>query len=126
MPSACGEVAHSAEGTACRLDAGCALLEPEPGERGDQLLADLADPTIGQRGGACGWLVVIARPVWSVKVGCWARAVRADVVVVEQFVVAGAEQDEVVELGLAAPLDRGEVVGFEFAGGGAARVLAVG
>ena len=49
-----------------------------------------------------------------------------DVVVVEQFVVAGAEQDEVVEFGLAAALDRDEVVGFEFAGGGAAWVLAVG
>ena len=49
-----------------------------------------------------------------------------DVVVVEEFVVAGAEQDEVVELGLAAVLVRDEVVGLEFAGGGAAGVLAVG
>ena len=69
----------------------------------------------GQRGGACGWLVVIARPAASVKAGCspvplvwmwWSWSV---------FVVAGAEQDEVVELGLAAVLDGGEVVGFELA-----------
>jgi hypothetical protein len=52
-------------------------------------------------------------------------AAGVDVVVVEEFVVAGAEQDEVVEFGRAAVLDRGEVVGFEFAGGGAAGVLAV-
>ena len=53
-------------------------------------------------------------------------AAGVDVVVVEEFVVAGAEQDEVVEFGLAAALDGDEVVGFEFAGGGAAGVLAVG
>jgi hypothetical protein len=41
-------------------------------------------------------------------------------------VVARAEEDEVVELRLAAALDRGEVVCLEFAGGGAAGVLAVG
>ena len=52
-------------------------------------------------------------------------AVGVDVVVVEEFVVAGAEQDEVVEFGLAAVFDGGEVVGFEFAGGAAAGVLAV-
>ena len=54
-----------------------------------------------------------------------AVAAGVDVVVVEVFVVAGAEQDEVVELGLAAVFDRGEVVCFELAGGGAAGVLAV-
>jgi hypothetical protein len=48
-----------------------------------------------------------------------------DVVVVEVFVVVGAEQDEVVEFGFAAVLDWGEVVCFEFAGGGAGGVLAV-
>jgi hypothetical protein len=53
-------------------------------------------------------------------------AARADAVIVQQFVVAGAEQDEVVELGLAAVLERGEVVGLELAGGGAGGVLAVG
>ena len=53
-------------------------------------------------------------------------AVGVDVVVVEEFVVAGAEQDEVVELGFAALLDGGEVVGFELVGGGAAGVVAVG
>jgi hypothetical protein len=53
-------------------------------------------------------------------------AVGVDVVVVEEFVVAGAEEDEVVELGFAAVVDGGEVVGFEFAGGGAGGVLAVG
>ena len=52
-------------------------------------------------------------------------AAGVDVVVVELFVVAGAEQDEVVELGRAAVLDGDEVVGFEFAAGGAAGVLAV-
>ena len=57
--------------------------------------------------------------------GVVAGAVGVDVVVVESFVVAGAEQDEVVEFGLAAVLDGGEVVGFEFALGGAAGVLAV-
>ncbi len=57
--------------------------------------------------------------------GVVAGAVGVDVVVVEVFVVAGAEQDEVVEFGLAAVLGGGEVVGFEFAGGGAAGVLAV-
>ena len=67
----------------------------------------------------------MARPVASVKAGWLAGAAGVDVVVVEVFVVAGAEQDEVVELGLAAVLGGGEVVGFEFAGGGAAGVLAV-
>ena len=46
-----------------------------------------------------------------------------DVVVVEVFVVAGAEQDEVVELCSAAVFGGGEVVGFELARCGAARVL---
>ena len=54
-----------------------------------------------------------------------AGAAGVDVVVVEVFVVAGAEQDEVVEFGLAAVFGGGEVVGFEFAGGAAAGVLAV-
>ena len=53
-------------------------------------------------------------------------AAGADVVVVQELVVAGAEQDEVVELGRAAALDRDDVVRFELAGGGAAGVLAVG
>ena len=55
----------------------------------------------------------------------WPLAVAGcvDVVVVEVFVVAGAEQDEVVELGLAAEFDGGEVVCFELARCGAARVL---
>jgi N-methylhydantoinase B/oxoprolinase/acetone carboxylase alpha subunit len=58
--------------------------------------------------------------------GLLGRAGGADAVVVEVLVVAEAEQDEVVELCRAAALDRGEVVCFEFAGGGAAGVLAVG
>jgi hypothetical protein len=41
-------------------------------------------------------------------------------------VVAGAEQDQVLELCQAAVLDGYEVVGFELAWGGAAGVLAVG
>ena len=57
--------------------------------------------------------------------GVLGGAAGADVVVVEELVVAGAEQDEVVELGLAATLDRDEVVCLEFAGRGAAGVLAV-
>jgi hypothetical protein len=48
-----------------------------------------------------------------------AGAVGVDVVVVEEFVVAGAEQDEVVEFGLAAVFGGGEVVCFEFAAGAA-------
>jgi hypothetical protein len=54
-----------------------------------------------------------------------AAAVGVDVVVVEQFVVAGAEPDEVVELRGAAVFDGGEVVCLEFVGGAAAGVLAV-
>ena len=67
----------------------------------------------------------MARPACVGECGVVAGAVGVDVVVVEVFVVAGAEQDEVVEFGLAAVLGGGEVVGFEFAGGGAAGVLAV-
>ena len=57
--------------------------------------------------------------------GLFGVAARTNTVVVEVFVVAGAEQDEVVELGPAAVLDRDQVVRFEFAGGGAAGVLAM-
>ena len=57
--------------------------------------------------------------------GSLAGAAGVDVVVVEVFVVAGAEQDHVGEFGCAAALDGDEVVCFEFAGGGAAGVLAV-
>ena len=67
----------------------------------------------------------MARPACVCEGGVVGGAVGVDVVVVEVFVVAGAEQDEVVEFGLAAVLDGGEVVGFEFALGGAAGVLAV-
>ena len=67
----------------------------------------------------------MARPARVGEGGVVGGAVGVDVVVVEVFVVAGAEQDEVVEFGLAAVLGGGEVVGFEFAGGGAAGVLAV-
>jgi hypothetical protein len=54
-----------------------------------------------------------------------AVAACSDVVIVEQFVVAGTELNEVVELGLASTLERGDVVCLEFAGGGAAGVLTV-
>jgi hypothetical protein len=54
-----------------------------------------------------------------------AKAAGADVVVVEQLVVSRAEQDAVVDLGRPATLLGEDVVGFEFANGGAARVLAV-
>ena len=85
-----------------------------------------ADRRTGQPGGACGWLVVIARPSSSLKSGVVGGAARANVVVVEELVVPGAEQDEVGQLGLAGVLVRDDVVGLEFAGGGAAWVLAVG
>jgi hypothetical protein len=57
--------------------------------------------------------------------GISAGAARHDVVVVEEFVVAGAEQDEVVDDGLAAERVGDEVVGLKFAGGAAAGVLGV-
>jgi hypothetical protein len=57
--------------------------------------------------------------------GLLACPARVDVVVVEQFVVVGAEQDEVVELGLAAELVGDQVVCLELADGRAAGVLAV-
>ena len=79
---------------------------------------------LGQWGGACGRLAVIAWPASSAKTGVGAAA-GADVVVVQVLVVSGAEQGQVVELGLAAMLDGDEVVRFELAGGGAARGLAV-
>ena len=76
--------------------------------------------------GWCVWLVGGDRASGCVREsGAFGVAAGVDVVVVEQFVVAGAEQDEVVEFGLAAVLDGGEVVGLEFAGGAAAGVLAV-
>ena len=49
--------------------------------------------------------------------GLLAVAAGVDVVVVEMLVVAGAEQDEVVEFGGAAVLDRYDVMRFELAGG---------
>jgi hypothetical protein len=60
-----------------------------------------------------------------VEGGFLAVAGGVDVVVVEQFVVVGAEQDEVVELGLAAELVGDQVVCLELADGRAAGVLAV-
>ena len=72
------------------------------------------------------WLVRGDRPSGLVlEDGRLGVAAGVDVVVVKEFVVAGAEQDEVVEFGLAAVLVRDDVVGFEFARGGAAGVLAV-
>jgi hypothetical protein len=58
--------------------------------------------------------------------GLVGAAAGADVVVVEVLVVAGAEQDQVLEFCQAAVLDGYEVVGLEFAWGAAAGVLAVG
>jgi hypothetical protein len=52
-------------------------------------------------------------------------AARTDPVVVQELVVSGAEQDEVMELGPAALLDRDSVMRLELAGGRAAGVLAV-
>jgi hypothetical protein len=77
--------------------------------------------------GWCVWLVGGDRASGFVcEGGVLGVAACAGAVIVQQFVVAGAEQDEVVELGLAAVLERGEVVGLELAGGGAGGVLAVG
>ena len=59
------------------------------------------------------------------KGGILGVAARTDAVIVQQLVVAGAEQDEVGEVRLAVPRDGREVVGFEFARSGAAWVLAV-
>ena len=74
----------------------------------------------------CVWLVCGDGASGCVREdGLLGVAADADVVVVEQFVVAGAEQDEVVEFGLAATLDRHEVVSLELTGSGAAGVLAV-
>ena len=57
--------------------------------------------------------------------GLVAGAAGADVPVVEEFVVSGAEPDQVRELGASAVLVCDEVVCLELAGGGAAGVLAV-
>ena len=74
----------------------------------------------------CVWLVGGDRASGFVGEGGMSRvAAGPDVVVVQQLVVAGAEQDEVVELGGAAVLDGDEVVCLELARGGAAGVLAV-
>ena len=76
--------------------------------------------------GWCVWLVGGYCASGLVCVGgLLGGAACADVVVVHEFVVARAEQDEVVELRRATTLHRDDVVGFEFALGGAAGVLAV-
>ena len=76
--------------------------------------------------GWCVWLVGgDGASVCVGERGAVAGAAGVDVLVVEELVVAGAEQDEVGELGLAAALDRDEVVCFELARGGAAGVLAM-
>jgi hypothetical protein len=76
--------------------------------------------------GWCVWLVGGDRASRCVREGgLLGVAARTDAVIVEQFVVAGAEQDQVVEFGRAATLDRDNVVRFELARGGAAGVLAV-
>ena len=74
----------------------------------------------------CVWLVGGDRASGGVcEGGCVGGAAGVDVVVVEEFVVSVAEQDQVGELGLAVVLVGDEVVCFEFAGGGAAGVLAM-
>ena len=76
--------------------------------------------------GRCVWLVGGYRASRIVpEDGVLGVAACVDAVVVEEFVVAGAEQDEVVELGPAATLDRDDVMRFEFACGAAVRVLAM-
>ena len=54
-----------------------------------------------------------------------AVAAGADVVVVEQFVVPGTEQDEVVDLRFPSQLERDDMVRFELADRSAAGVLAL-
>ena len=74
----------------------------------------------------CVWLVGGDRASGRVcERGCVAGAAGVDVLVVQELVVSAAEQDQVGELGPAAVLVGDEVVCFELAGGGAARVLAV-
>src|SRR6185295_19734538 len=76
--------------------------------------------------GWCVWLVGGDGACGCVgEGGVLAGAAGVDVVVVEVFVVVGAERDEVVEFGSAAVFGGGEVVGLEFAGGAAAGVLAM-
>ena len=69
--------------------------------------------------------MVIARPASILEDGLVAGAAGADVVVVQELVVSGAEQDQVRELGASAVLVRDEVVCLELARGGTAGVLAV-
>jgi hypothetical protein len=77
--------------------------------------------------GWCVWLVGgDCAPGFVCEGGLLAVAACADVVVMQPFVMSGAEQDEVVELRPAATLDRDEVVRFELVRGAAAGVLAVG
>ena len=57
--------------------------------------------------------------------GLFGAAAGADVVVVQELVMAGAEQDQIVQLGLATPLDCNQVMRFELASGVAAGVLAL-
>ena len=72
------------------------------------------------------WLVGGDRPSSLIfEVGLFGGAAGADVVVVQERVVAGAEQDEVRERRRATVRVVDHVVGMEFAVGGAARVLAV-
>jgi hypothetical protein len=72
------------------------------------------------------WLVGGDRPSGSVRERrLLAVAARADPLIVQPSVVAGAEQDEVVELGAATVLVGDQVVCLELAGGAAAGVLAV-
>ena len=76
--------------------------------------------------GWCVWLVGGDRASGRVRERrCVAGAAGADVLVVEEFVVSGAEQDQVGELGRAAVFVCDEVVCLEFACGGAAGVLAM-
>jgi hypothetical protein len=60
-----------------------------------------------------------------VEGGVLGGAAGGDVLVVEVFVVSGAEQDEVLEFGPATMLVGDQVVCLECAGGAAAGVLAV-
>ena len=72
------------------------------------------------------WLVGGDRSAGRVGEGEVVRcAGRFDGVVVEELVVAWAEQDEVVELSQPATPDREDVMRFEFVRGGAAGVSAV-
>jgi hypothetical protein len=100
-------------------------LGPGPEARGIRSSDTARAVTIGQRWRV--WLICGDRASGFVlERRMLAVAARADAVIVQKLVVPGAQEDEIIELGLTTTLDCDEVVAFEFVSGGAAGVLAVG